>query len=89
MKKHISNINAVICKLRLASIRVTNDSLEIAKEKKQKRKEIIERQKAGTMTTKQRRAKREINLFSEKENKSNTGDNTYPDQANDKYSLQL
>lgn len=39
------------------------------------------------MTTKQCRARGEINLFSEKENESNTRDNMYPDQANDKYPL--
>lgn len=52
---------------------------------------MIEKQKAKAMTSKQFRAKREISLFSKKnENyESDIGDKTNLDQANDEYSLQL
>ena len=41
------------------------------------------------MATKQCRARGEISLSSEEENKSDTRDETHPDQANEKYLLQL
>ena len=41
------------------------------------------------MAVKQCKARRRISSSSEEEYKSNTRDDTDPDQANDKYSLQL
>ena len=47
------------------------------------------KQEAEAIAVKQRRAVGEISLFGKKEDESDTGDDMNPDQANDKYSLQL
>ena len=65
----------------------TNKRFEVAKEKKQKREEIIEKRKIKIMMAKHWRAKSKISLpFKEKENyESNTRDKMNSDQAdNDK-----
>ena len=88
MEKSIRNADVITRKLKLASTRATNDRLEAAKKKKQKKEEMIERRKAKAMAAKQRRVRGEMSLSSEKEDKSDTGDNTDPDQADNKYPLQ-
>ena len=47
------------------------------------------RRKAEVMATKRRRAGRRMSSFSKKEDKSDTGNDTDPDQAKDKDTLQL
>ena len=47
----------------------------------------MEKRKAEAIAAKRRRARRKISLSSEKEDKSDTKDDTYLDQANDKYLL--
>lgn len=89
MKKGIKNADAVARKLGLALIRVTNHKLEIVREERQKSEEIIERQKGEAIVTKRRRASGGISFSSEEKDKSDTGDNMDPHQANDKYPLQL
>ncbi len=92
MEKSIRNADAVVCKLGQASTRTTNQRLEVVKEERQKREEIVEKQKTEAMVAKRWRARRGISLSSEKMKnyKSNTGDETNPDQAdNDKNPLQL
>lgn len=89
MKKDIRNIDVVARKLKQASLRATNDRLKAVGEERQKKKEIIKRQKAEAMATKQHRVRGEISLSSEKEDESDIRDDTNLDQANDKYSLQL
>lgn len=91
MDKGKKNANAIVCKLRSALIRVTNHRLEVASGKRQKKEEIEEKRKIKAITTKQKRAKEGINLFSEKKEsyKSNTKDKIDLNQANDKYLLQF
>ena len=89
MKKGIRNADVVARKLRLASTKATNDRLEAAREKRWKKEEMMERQKAKVMAAKRRRTRGGISLSSEKEDGSDSRDNTDADQANDKYLLQL
>ena len=89
MEKDIKNADAVARKLGPASIRATNDRLEAAREERRKREEMMERRKAEPMAAKRRRARGEISLSGEKKDESDTRDDTDPDQANDKYLLQL
>lgn len=72
-------------------IGATNHRLEDARKEKQKREEIVEKRKAEVLTVKRLRARRGISLSSIKEEnyESDTKDNIDPDQANDKYLLQL
>lgn len=88
-KKSIRNTNTVTCKLRLFLIRATNDRLEVARKKKRKREEMMEKQKAKVIAAKRRKTGGRISLFSEKENESDTKDDTDPNQANDKCLPQL
>lgn len=67
MRKVIRNANTVICKFEPALTRSTNHKLGIASKKKQKSKEIVERQKKKDMAAKYKKTKREISLFSDKE----------------------
>ena len=89
MEKGIRNADAVACKLGPASTRATNDRLEAAREERRKREEMMERRKAEAMAAKRRRARGGISLSSEEEDESDTGNDTDPDQAVDKYPLQL
>ena len=94
MEKGIKNADAVAHKLGLASTRVTNNKLEIFREERWKRKEMMERQKAEAMAAKQCRVRRRISLSSDEEDESDIEDNTDPnqadlDQANDKYLVEL
>ena len=73
-------------------IRATNERLEVAKKKRRKREEMVERQKTKAMATRCQRARGGINLFSEEEEnyESDIGDKTDSNQAsNDKNLLQL
>lgn len=65
MEKNIKNPDAITCMLGLASTRVTNNNLEVAREKRQKKKEIKKRQKAEAITAKWRIAKRKKSLSNE------------------------
>ena len=89
MEKDIKNADAITRKFGPASTRATTDRLEAAKKERRKREEMMERQKVEAMATKRRKAKGRMILSNEKKDKNNTGDNTDPDQDNDKYPLQL
>ncbi len=92
MEKGIRNADAVVCKLRPASTSATNQRLEVAREERRKKEEMVERRKTEAMAAKRRRARGGISSSSEKEEnyKSDTGDETDPDQANnDENPLQL
>ncbi len=92
MEKGIKNADAVARKCRLALTRATNQSLEVAREEKPKREEMVKRRKTKSMVAKRWRARKRISLSSEEEEnyKSDTRDETDPDQANnDKHLLQL
>ena len=89
MKKGIQNADAVTRKLRPTLIRATNNGLKIARKKKQKEKEIIERWKAEAMAGKRCKTRKKISLSIEEEDKSDIKDDTDPDQTNNKYPLQL
>ena len=76
----------------MALIYATNHRLKLVREKQWKREEIVERQKTEIMAARCQRARRGICLSSEEEEnyKSDTRDETDPDQAgNDKNPLQL
>lgn len=70
-----------------ALIKITNYRLKVAKKKYGKREKIIKRQKIKIITAKRHRNRKGINLFGreEKNYKSETIDDTNPDQANNKY----
>lgn len=78
MEKDIKNTNIVACKFRPASINIINQSLKVAKKKKQKRKKIMKKQKTKAMATKCKKARRVMSLSSEKKEnyKNNTKDET-------------
>lgn len=48
---------------------------------------MVERQKAETMAIKQYRVRKQISLFSKKENKNDINNDKVSDQTNDKYPL--
>ena len=81
MEKGIQNENKVACKLRLASIKATNYSLEVAREKLREREEIVERRKTKTMAARRQRVRRGICSSSEEEenDETDTKDETDPD----------
>ncbi len=60
MEKDIKNTNVVARKLGPVSIRVTNQKLEVAKEKRRKREEMVDRRKTEAMATKRQRTKKEL-----------------------------
>ena len=87
MEKSIKNTDAVARKFGLGLIRATNQRLEVTREKKQKREEMIERRKTEAMAAKRHRARKKISSANKKEEnyECDTGDETNPDQAgNDK-----
>lgn len=69
--------------------RATNHRLKVAREKKQKKEEIVERWKVKTLGAKWRKARKRISFSNEKENESDIKDNIDLNQANNKYQLQL
>ena len=89
MQKGEKNIDVVARKLRSISIRATNDRLEVAKEEKQKRKEMIEKRKAIAMAAKHCRARKGIGLSREKKNEYQTRNDMDLNLADNKYPLQL
>ncbi len=83
----MQNINAVVRKLGPVSIRATNHRLQVAREEKRKREEMIEKQKAEAIAAKHRRNRGGISLSSKEEKNyhSDTVDDEDPDQAEGKY----
>lgn len=71
--------------------RVTNYRIEVAREKRRKRDEIVERRKIEVIVTRRQKVREEISLFNEKKKNyvSNTRDEIDPDQADNKYLLLL
>ena len=78
MKKDKINADVVTRKLKSASIRATNNRLEAAREERQKREEMIKREKAETMAAKRRRARERISLFIKKEDENDSIGNMDP-----------
>ena len=92
MEKGIRNADAVACKLRPASIQAINDKLEVAREQRQKREDMVKKQKIEAIVTKCQRARGRIcsSNKGEENYESDTEDETDLDQAgNGKTSLQL
>lgn len=89
MEKGIKNADTVVHKLRLTLTRATNYRLKVAREERRKRKKMVQRRKIEAMAAKQCRARGGISLSSKKEDESDIGNDIDPDQANDKYPLQL
>ena len=81
MEKDIQNIDTVAHKFGLASTTVSNHRLEIVREKKQKREEMVERRKTKAGAAKRHRDKEKISLSSEEEMnyESDIKDDTNPD----------
>lgn len=73
----------------MASIKTINYRLEVVKKERQKREEIIEKQKTKVIATKYQKTRGVISLSSkERENdKSDTRDKTNLDYDNNKYLL--
>ena len=78
IEKSIRNVDVFACKLGPALIRATNQKLEVTREERQKREEMVEKRKTEAMTAKYRRPRGEISLSSEEEEnyESDTGDET-------------
>lgn len=89
MEKDVRNADAIARKLGLILIRANNHKLEVAKDERRKREEIVERRTTEAMATKCRRNRGGIGLSSKKEEnyESDIGDDINPDQADDKYPL--
>lgn len=90
-EKDIKNAKAITYKLRPALIRIINHRLKVARKKKQKKEEMVERQKTKAIITKCQKTRRRISLSSkvEKNYENNTKNKTDQDQSNNKYPLQL
>ena len=88
MEKCIKNIDTIARKLGPALTRATNNRLEVDREKRRKKEEIKEWQKAKAMAAKQRRAKRGMSSSGKEEDESDIENDTNPDQTKDKYLLQ-
>ena len=81
--KGIRNANAVARKLGPALIKATNLRLEIAKEKVQRKQEVVERRKAEAAAVKRQRDKRGISSSNkDNDNYYNDTNDTDPDQEN-------
>ncbi len=92
MEKDIRNSDAVTRKLGPTLTRVTNQRLEVAREERRKRQEIVKRRKTEAMVAERQRARGRISLSSEEEEnyESDIGDETDLDQVdNDENPLQL
>ena len=89
MEKVIKNIDAVAHKFKLASIKITNHRLKVAREKRRKKKEIIKWRKTEAIVIKRPKARERISLSNEKEEnyESNIENKTNLDQANNEYQL--
>ncbi len=92
MEKDIRSTDIVACKLGVVSTKVTNQNLEVAREERRKRKEMVEMRVIIAMASKRQKARRGIILSNEekKNYESDTGDETDLNQAgNNKNSLLL
>lgn len=89
IEKVTKSADAIARKFGLALTRVTNYRLKVAREKGQKREEIVEKWRRKAMAAKRQRARGGISLSSKEERnyEINTGDETDPDQVNDEYPL--
>ncbi len=78
MKKGIKNADTVARKLGPVLTRVTNQKLEVVREKRRKREEIVERRKTETIAAKHQRARGGSSLSSKEEEnyESDTKDET-------------
>ena len=87
--KGIENADIVVHKPGTALTKATNHRLEVARKMRQKRDEMMERRKIEAMSARRQRARRRISFFSKEERsyKSDTGDETDLDQADNKYPL--
>lgn len=65
MTKDVGNTNTIARKLGPALRKVTNQKLEVVREKMQRKEEIVEKRKVKTMTAKRPRVKRRISLSNE------------------------
>lgn len=89
IKKSISNVDTVICKLKPILIKVTNLKLENAR-KKSKKKKIREKPKIKAITVKYYKTQKRINLFNIKKNYKNIiKDKIDLNKANNKYLLRF
>ena len=92
MEKGIKNTDVVARNLGPASIRTTNQRLEVTREKRQKRGKMVKRWKTEALTVKSQKTRGGISLSSKEEEnyKSDTGDEMDLNQAgNNKNLLQL
>lgn len=60
IEKNLQNIDIILSKIRLALIRAINYRIDNARKKKQKREQIIKRQKAEAMAAKHCKARRKL-----------------------------
>lgn len=67
MNKSKRNADVITHKLRPASTKVTNHSLEVASKEKRKKEKMVKRWKTKAMTAKRQTTRRGISLSSEKE----------------------
>lgn len=74
MKNGIKNTDIVIYKLLLTLIRVTNYRLEVIRQNRWKREEMIEKWKVKAIVIKWYRTRGEISLSSKEEDKNNIGE---------------
>ena len=91
IEKSTQNTDVIAYKFRPALIRATNHKLKDAKKEKQKTEEIVERRKTEVLAAKHCRARKGISLSSTENGnyENDIEDDTDPDQADDKYPLQL
>lgn len=74
MKKDIKDMDTFAYRIRPALTKAINDKLEVVRERKWKREEIMEKRKAKAIAAKQCKARGEISLSNRKKNESDIGD---------------
>lgn len=79
MEKDMRNTDAIACKHRSVSTRATNNRLEVAKKKRQKKEKIKERRKVEAIAAKRYRARGGMSSSREKEDESDIRNDTDPD----------
>lgn len=62
MKKGIQNVNIITYKLKPALTKKTSQMLKVTREEKQKKKKIIEKQKAESITAKYKKNREKTSL---------------------------
>ena len=89
MKKGVQNADAVARKPGPALTRVNNYKLEVVREKRRKREEMVERWKIEAIAAKYCKNRGGISMSNEEKGnyESDTRNDTDPDQADDKYPL--